>query len=101
MLRVVQVTLIHNLETFGVDPGEFAHSVQKGMACSTSTSPLPGKNRGVEVLVQGNQVAYVAKLLMGELTWCSEFLIRLSFVIKVYSMNPVSAILHLTLANSE
>ena len=59
------MTLIHNVETFGIDPSEIAHTIQKGVACSTSVSPLPGKNKGMEVLVQGNQVAYVARLLTG------------------------------------
>jgi translation initiation factor 2D len=63
----LKVTLIHNVETFGIDPSELAHSVQKAVACSTSVSPLPGKSKGMEVLVQGNQINYVGKLLAGKL----------------------------------
>lgn len=68
---LLQVTLIHNVETFGIDPSEFAHAIQKGVACSTAVNPMPGnKAKGMEVFVQGNQVAYVAKLLSGNfLTW--------------------------------
>ena len=65
-LMHLQVTLIHNLETFGIDPEEFAHNVQVNMACSSSISPLPGKNQGMEVLIQGNQINYIASLLIGK-----------------------------------
>ncbi|XP_013401541.1 eukaryotic translation initiation factor 2D-like [Lingula anatina] len=58
-----KVTLLENLETYGIDPHEFAHTVQIGVACSTTVSPLPGKNKGMQILVQGNQVAHVGKLL--------------------------------------
>ena len=62
----IQVTLVHNLELFGIDPAEFAHGIQVKLACSTAVSPLPGKNKGMEVLIQGNQVTWVAELLIGE-----------------------------------
>jgi translation initiation factor 2D len=65
----LQVTLIHNLEVYGIDLGEFAHSVQKGVACSTSVTPLPGKQQGKEVLVQGNQIHYIEQLLTGRLSF--------------------------------
>ena len=60
------MTLIHNLETFGIEPEAFGHTIQKGVACSTSLSQLPGKGKGMEVMVQGNQVNYIAQLLLGE-----------------------------------
>ena len=65
ILFPIQVTLIHNLETFGIDPEEFAHDVQVHMACSSSVSPLPGKNQGREVSIQGNQINYISSLLIG------------------------------------
>ncbi len=52
---------------YGIDPDEFGHRVQVGVACSTSVSPLPGKGRGLQLLIQGNQVNFVADLLLGEL----------------------------------
>lgn len=63
-----KVTLIRNLESYGIDPQEFAHNVQIKAACSTSVSQLPGKHTapGLQVLVQGNQVAIVAKFLLDE-----------------------------------
>ena len=63
----IKVTLIENLETYGIDPEELGHQVQIGVACSTSVSPLPGKGRGVQLMIQGNQVNYVAQLLLGKL----------------------------------
>ena len=60
------MTLIDNLETYGIEPEEFGHTVQVGVACSTSVSPLPGKGKGMQLLIQGNQVNYVADLLLGE-----------------------------------
>lgn len=63
-----KVTLIRNLELYGINPQEFAHNIQLKAACSTSVSQLPGKNisPGMQVLIQGNQVAIVAKFLLDE-----------------------------------
>lgn len=61
-----KVTLITNLETYGIDPQDFAHTVQIGVATSTSVTPAPNKKDGCQVLVQGNQVKFVAKLLLDE-----------------------------------
>lgn len=63
-----KVTLIRSLQSYGIDPQEFAHNIQIKAACSTSVSQLPGKNcaPGMQVLVQGNQVAIVAKFLLDE-----------------------------------
>ncbi|XP_072030965.1 eukaryotic translation initiation factor 2D-like [Amphiura filiformis] len=57
------VTLITRLETFGIDPKDFSHRIQKGVSASSSVSALPGQGQGQQVLVQGNQVNYVDKLL--------------------------------------
>ncbi|XP_033101081.1 eukaryotic translation initiation factor 2D-like isoform X2 [Anneissia japonica] len=59
-----KVTLVNNLETFSIDPKQFSHEVQVGVATSTSVSSLPGKNAGVQVLVQGNKMDYIASLLI-------------------------------------
>ncbi|KAL3868819.1 hypothetical protein ACJMK2_041578 [Sinanodonta woodiana] len=61
-----KITLVENLETYGIDPEEFAHTVQIGVACSTSVSPLPQKNKGFQVMIQGNQINFVADLLTGQ-----------------------------------
>lgn len=61
-----QVTLINNLETFGIDPHSLAHTLQIGVAASASVNPVPNKKEGMQVLVQGNQVLFLAKLLLDE-----------------------------------
>ncbi len=61
------MTLVDNLEVYGIDASEFAHTVQIGVACSASATPLPGKNKGLQVIIQGNQINYVANLLLGKL----------------------------------
>lgn len=59
-----KVTLVKNLELFGIDPNDFAHQIQLAAASSTTVSSLPGKNMtGIQVLIQGNQATHVGKLL--------------------------------------
>lgn len=57
------MTLVCNLEVYGIDPTEFAHIVQKAVACSTNV--LVGGKNGAEVMVQGNQINYIVRLLTG------------------------------------
>jgi hypothetical protein len=52
---------------FGVDEKTFAHTVQVKVACSASVVPSPQKNKGPQVVVQGNQVNFVVELLTGKL----------------------------------
>ena len=60
-----KVTLVHNLELYGIDAGEFAHRCQTGVAASTSVGEAANRRPGaVEVLVQGNQVVFISKLLL-------------------------------------
>ena len=64
-----KVTLIHNLDVFGIDPQEFGHKCQVGVAASSTVNEAANKKKSngqpvIEVLVQGNQVAYAAKLLL-------------------------------------
>ena len=60
-----KVTLIYNLETFGIDPSELAHKCQVGVAASTSVHEAANRKAGaIEVLVQGNQVAFISKTLL-------------------------------------
>jgi len=60
----LQVTLVNNLETFGINPKEFSKECQSIGASATITDD-PGK-KTPSVLVQGNQILYVYKLLTGE-----------------------------------
>jgi translation initiation factor 2D len=64
-----KVTLIHNLDVFGIKPSEFSHKCQVGVAASSTINEAPNKKKSngspvIEVLVQGNQVTFVAKLLL-------------------------------------
>ncbi|XP_077548893.1 eukaryotic translation initiation factor 2D-like [Haemaphysalis longicornis] len=58
-----KVTLIEGLEAYGIDPSRLAHEVQVGVAASVSVSPLA--NGKQQLLVQGNQVAFLERLLTG------------------------------------
>uniref|UniRef100_A0A6P7G8M2 Eukaryotic translation initiation factor 2D n=1 Tax=Diabrotica virgifera virgifera TaxID=50390 RepID=A0A6P7G8M2_DIAVI len=57
-----KVTLIDNLELFGIRINDFAKECQHGVAASTSISRPPGKKYD-QLLVQGNQVLFVYNLL--------------------------------------
>lgn len=58
-----KVTLINYLEDFKIDAEKFAHEIQLGVAASTKVGEAAGK-KGIQVLVQGNQVKYISKLLL-------------------------------------
>lgn len=60
-----KVTLVDNLELFGIRLPDFAKECQHGVAASTSISRPPGK-KSDQLLVQGNQVTFVYELLTGE-----------------------------------
>ena len=51
MLCSMQVTLIQNLEQFGIDPNEFAHQIQLAAASSTS-----GKNIRITDIFAGESL---------------------------------------------
>jgi len=62
-----KITLVYNLENYGIDPTEFAHKCQVGVAASTAVNPAVNRKTGaVEVMVQGNQVGFASKLLMDQ-----------------------------------
>ncbi|XP_031553150.1 eukaryotic translation initiation factor 2D-like [Actinia tenebrosa] len=63
-----KVTLVRNLDAYGIEPQEFAHKIQLKAACSTSVNQLPGKHKtpGMQVMVQGNQVSLVATALLDD-----------------------------------
>lgn len=59
-----KVTLVDNLELYGISIHEFAKQCQHGVAASTTVSHLPGK-KSQQLLVQGNQIHFIYKLLKG------------------------------------
>ncbi|KAF7281373.1 hypothetical protein GWI33_004856 [Rhynchophorus ferrugineus] len=58
-----KVTIIDNLEAFGINIGDFAKECQHGVAASTSITPKPPGKKYDQLLVQGNQVIFVYNLL--------------------------------------
>ncbi|KAG8183564.1 hypothetical protein JTE90_025124 [Oedothorax gibbosus] len=58
-----KVTLVHNLDTYGINPDKVAHHVQVAVAASTSITPTQN-GKGTVVLIQGNQVKYLQKLFL-------------------------------------
>ncbi|XP_011300091.1 eukaryotic translation initiation factor 2D [Fopius arisanus] len=56
-----KVTLVNNLEQFGIKLDEFSKECQ-GIGASATITDVPGK-KTPSVLIQGNQVIYVYKLL--------------------------------------
>ncbi|KAK8786374.1 hypothetical protein V5799_023848 [Amblyomma americanum] len=58
-----KVTLVEGLEAYGIEVSQLAHEVQVGVAASTSLTPLA--NGRQQLLVQGNQVAFLERLLTG------------------------------------
>eukprot|EP00090_Calanus_glacialis_P008779 TRINITY_DN17125_c0_g1_i2.p1 TRINITY_DN17125_c0_g1~~TRINITY_DN17125_c0_g1_i2.p1 ORF type:complete len:597 (-),score=222.65 TRINITY_DN17125_c0_g1_i2:88-1878(-) len=61
-----KVTLVNNLDTYQIDPSEFAHKCQVYLSVGTTSHPAPNRKSGTEVMIQGNHVAYAAKLLLEE-----------------------------------
>jgi translation initiation factor 2D len=61
---ILQVTLIKNLELYGINIEEFARECRHGVGAGASIISDPGE-KSQELLVQGNQVLFVGNLLIG------------------------------------
>lgn len=59
-----KVTLVDNLELFGIRITEFAKECQHGVAASATINKPPGK-KCEQLLIQGNQVLYIYNHLIG------------------------------------
>lgn len=60
-----QVTLVNNLELYGIDVFKFSKECQHGVAASTTINDIPNaQNRQVQI--QGSQIPFVYKLLTGK-----------------------------------
>lgn len=57
-----KVTLVNNLEAFGIRLAEFEKACKIGVAASTTVTKLANQ-KGEQLLVQGNQVRFIHKLL--------------------------------------
>ncbi|NXX81341.1 EIF2D factor, partial [Urocolius indicus] len=61
-----KVTIIKNLELYGLDPQCVANTLQQKVQASATITPLPGTKDRVQVQIQGNQIHHLAKMLLEE-----------------------------------
>ncbi|KAL1775408.1 eukaryotic translation initiation factor 2D isoform X1 [Sigmodon hispidus] len=61
-----KVTVVRNLETYGLDPCSVASILQQRCQASTIVSPAPGAKDSLQVQIQGNQIHHLGHLLLGE-----------------------------------
>lgn len=59
------MTLIKNLEVYGLDPAAVATALQRRVQASSVLQPIPGAKDKVLVQIQGNQIHQVGNLLLG------------------------------------
>ncbi|KAM8830018.1 eukaryotic translation initiation factor 2D isoform 1-T1 [Synchiropus picturatus] len=59
-----KVTLIKNLEAYGLDPAAVATALQHRVQASSVLQPIPGAKDKVLVQIQGNQIQPVGSLLL-------------------------------------
>uniref|UniRef100_A0A8C7J0I1 Eukaryotic translation initiation factor 2D n=1 Tax=Oncorhynchus kisutch TaxID=8019 RepID=A0A8C7J0I1_ONCKI len=64
-----KVTMIKNLEVYGLDPMAVSVALQHRVQASSALNPVPGSKDRVLVQIQGNQVQQVCKLLLGWQIW--------------------------------
>ncbi|XP_040841501.1 eukaryotic translation initiation factor 2D isoform X2 [Ochotona curzoniae] len=61
-----KVTVVRNLEAYGLDPYSVASTLQQRCQASTTITPAPGAKDSLQVQIQGNQVHHLGRLLLGE-----------------------------------
>ncbi|KFV16175.1 Eukaryotic translation initiation factor 2D, partial [Pterocles gutturalis] len=61
-----KVTIVKNLELYGLDPQYVANVLQQKVQASASITPVPGTKDRVQVQIQGNQIQHLAKMLLEE-----------------------------------
>lgn len=61
-----KVTVVRNLEAYGLDPGSVAAILQQRCQASTTITPAPGAKDSLQVQIQGNQVHHLGRLLLEE-----------------------------------
>ncbi|XP_062998856.1 eukaryotic translation initiation factor 2D [Elgaria multicarinata webbii] len=59
-----KVTIIKNLELYGLDPQALANILQQKVQASATITALPGTKDRTQVQIQGNQIHHLAKLLL-------------------------------------
>ncbi|XP_027727671.1 eukaryotic translation initiation factor 2D [Vombatus ursinus] len=61
-----KVTLVRNLEVFGLDPYSVAAILQQRGQASATITPVPGVKDAIQVQIQGNQINHLSRLLLEE-----------------------------------
>ncbi|XP_068842071.1 eukaryotic translation initiation factor 2D isoform X4 [Capricornis sumatraensis] len=61
-----KVTVVRNLEAYGLDPRSVAATLQQRCQASTTVSPAPGLKDSLQVQIQGNQIHHLGQLLLEE-----------------------------------
>ncbi|XP_003792260.1 eukaryotic translation initiation factor 2D [Otolemur garnettii] len=61
-----KVTVVRNLETYGLDPCSVAAILQQRCQASTTVTPAPGAKDSLQVQIQGNQIHHLNWLLREE-----------------------------------
>ncbi|KAM8813782.1 eukaryotic translation initiation factor 2D isoform 1-T1 [Rhynchonycteris naso] len=59
-----KVTVVRNLEAYGLDPSTVAAVLQQRCQASTTVTPAPGAKDILQVQIQGNQVHHLGRLLL-------------------------------------
>ncbi|KAF7253890.1 Eukaryotic translation initiation factor 2D [Varanus komodoensis] len=59
-----KVTIIKNLELYGLDPQAIANTLQQKVQAGATITALPGTKDRTQVQIQGNQIHHLAKLLL-------------------------------------
>ncbi|XP_004610115.2 eukaryotic translation initiation factor 2D [Sorex araneus] len=61
-----KVTVVRNLEAYGLDPCSVAAVLQQRCQASTTVAPNPGAKDSLQVQIQGNQIHHLGRLLLEE-----------------------------------
>ncbi|XP_026938631.1 eukaryotic translation initiation factor 2D isoform X3 [Sagmatias obliquidens] len=61
-----KVTVVRNLEAYGLDPCSVATILQQRCQASTTVTPAPGTKDILQVQIQGNQIHHLGRLLLEE-----------------------------------
>ncbi|KAK2498626.1 hypothetical protein MC885_011613 [Smutsia gigantea] len=61
-----KVTVVRNLEAYGLDPCSVAAILQQRCQASTTVTSAPGAKDSLQVQVQGNQIHHLSQLLLDE-----------------------------------
>lgn len=67
---ILQVTLINNLEAYGINIEEFSRECQKGVAASATINQISAL-KSSQLQIQGNQINFIEKILTGYLFFTS------------------------------